>query len=151
MKICHNFLFGAATWKYKDTVCLPTGMHSNHLQQGADQLTMKAAGIFTALDHMLVIDKQYARFWFCADIVMLRFFREEKGFAENAVFFQLIQQILFSLFIAAVYRGLTVQDQTNFFHWAGIFHNCLIILKGCFAHAETDTHPLLLLFGYVRK
>ena len=46
---------------------------------------------------------------------MLRFFREEKGFAKNAVFFQFIQQILLSLFIAAVYRGLTVQDQTNFF------------------------------------
>ena len=71
MQISHQLLPGGRSGKHIDPVRLLSGVKGRHLQKIADHLAVMMTGIFTALDHMLIINKQHLRHGSGTYIIML--------------------------------------------------------------------------------
>ena len=71
MQIRHQLFSGAGSGQHINPIRLLSGSKRNHLQQIADHLAVMMAGIFTAFDHMLVINKQDLRLRCRTGIIVL--------------------------------------------------------------------------------
>ena len=151
MQISHQLLPGGRSGKHIDPVRLLSGVKGRHLQKIADHLAVMMTGIFTAFDHMLIINEHHPRLRGSAHIIMLGIRRKQKRFTNYTVLIQFIDDILLSIFITAVKHRPSLLDQPDLFHRTGIFHNGFSILKNSLPDFETDTHSFLFFGQNIRK
>ena len=67
----YQLLPGGGSRKHVYPICLLPGTKGRHLQQITDHLAVMMTGIFTAFDHMLIINKQHFRHGSGTYIIML--------------------------------------------------------------------------------
>ena len=128
-QIGQKLLPGSGSGKDVDPLHLLPGLQGDHLEQVADQLAVVPAGVLTALDHMGVINEYDPGLLLRLHVIILGIRREQKGFSEYRVFFQFINHILISFFIAVIQDCPAGKDQANFIHGMGICKYDLVVLE----------------------